>query len=358
MCYNSLNLNTLECVMKKKRILGLMLLAPLALLSACGGGSSLTYSANWNKITSDRTVEGTAETLEYDITFTLPTNVEDMFYYVMYEGGTYVTKLEGALFEFNDGTKEYVYHLTQEWNIRGHYVYENKPGETFTDTMTSEIWFHEVDAILRPIQSIKTVYSTSPVLSPSEEEICKVYNFRRTVSYDTMEAPKATLTKAFIKTDDLTTDEDNDNAPVEVKIKDKDRFLDNEQILFAFRGLDMDTAESFRTINPQNDKDVPAAILETPSATTVLLENFTINGKLQGKDENEDGDYAETIDAYRVRFGYKTNPSGLARTAYYAKKVSASDNTYRNALLRFEDPLTNNFGKLVYTLKSATFNEK
>lgn len=333
--------------MKKIRFAGLMLIAPLTLLCACGGGSTaLTLDANWYKKTDTTTsITGTKEELEYAVTFKKSDLVTSTDYSLTYNEGTYKTLLQDEQYRFDDGTTTTLYHYSTRLDITGVYTLRDQT-YSFVDFVVSDVYFLNIAEGLRPIKSVKTVHSTSPFISalsvPEKlEDAYRTYYFTATTQYDT------DLTEATITTTDLSLDENDESRTTEVTsdIKGSGSFFDNEQILFALRGLDMTSAVSFRTINPLNNRtDMTVKIVQTPSAVSEARK-VVVDGT----------EVDQVFDAYSFDIMYSVKNSGYPQTIVCAKKTSSTENAYRNVLLRYEAPVIYQYGTLTYVLTKADF---
>ena len=252
MCYNILEFTHPEIIMNKKRVAGLVLLLPLGLLAACGGGgpSSLSISANWYDTTTTSRIDYSKEELEYAVTFTPPSVPGDCT--VSYETGTYRTTLEAVNYSHkSDGSSADVYLYTTSLNISGRYTYKNATTEEFTDFVTSKVYFRRAEEGLVPIESEKEIKSTSPVVNPSESVFFEDIHIKYNVLYNTADSYSAALSSAKITATVFEDGEATSGDPAEVDIDCDGSYFDNEEILFAMRGLDMSAASNFYTIDPR-----------------------------------------------------------------------------------------------------------
>lgn len=355
LCYNTLEFTVPEIIMNKKRVAGLILLLPLGLLAACGGGgpTSLAISPNWYENTLTTSTEYSKEELEYAVTFTPPSVSGKCT--VSYEEGTYKTTLEAVLYEYKDGSSARVYRYKTRLDISGHYTYSGTDGETFNDFVDSEVYFRTAGNALVPISSSKEIFSTSPVQNPQDDVYSTAVHVKYETVYNTASALNETLQSAEItrtwfnenqNTEEETAGTDEDTETANAKIKSNVSFFDNEEILFAMRGLDLSAALKFYTIDPRTDAVATVATGTPEKATFSATDNsLTIDGTA----------ITEDIDTYSMYFYYNSSHSGPERKAVYAAKVDSRNNTYRNVLLRLEDPIPYGYGTLVYTLRSATF---
>ena len=341
--------------MKKKRIAGLLLLAPLALLTACGGGNNgLALTANWHKNTGTRdNITGTEEALEYAVTFVKSTDTGA--FTLDYEDGTYTTRLS-AVTEPPLSDKQ-IYRYETELKISVTFTLNGVKSETYEDSGKTKSYFMTVADTLRPIKCEKEVVSTTP-LSTSSSPRDKLEDNFTTFRYKTETTYNEGLSSATIVTTAYTTEktESEDSTVTEtekesvsektVKLSGSYTYFDNDQILFALRGLDMTAASTFKTIDPQTRLEVKAGMSSAPSAISYtpsfLMGETTVD---------------QPIDAYQVRIGYNTSNPGQGQTLVYAKKSEdANNNVYRNVLLRMEVPIVYQHGTLVYNLKKAAFS--
>ena len=334
--------------MKKMRLAGLLLLAPLALLSGCAGGVPLSFTANWYRNTAlGSSINDTHEELVYSVTFTPEEDKEGI--QAEYDTGTYTTSLTNTNVTLSDGTTTEGYIYTTELSISGRYRLGSEVSETFQDHITSTVSFLRVTDGLRPVESHKEVVSTSASVSNPEtlEGAFMTYHYTYDVSYD------ASLSTATATYTDLTEGEDGAAPEPDVReynIEGDTTFLDNEQILFALRGLNLSSAPSFRTINTVMGVVSTVATSSASMSPTAVKESveFTMDGTAV------DGE----IDAIELDLAYTTKPSGQPQTLVYAATTDPANNTYRNVLLRMEVPVSNSLGTLVYRLTDATFANK
>ena len=334
--------------MKKIRLAGLILLAPLTLLCACSGGTPLSFTANWYRNTTlGGSVKDTSETLVYDVSFT-PEENENGFS-VEYDTGTYRTSLVNENITLADGSTTEGYRYTTELTIGGRYRLGGEESDPFQDSVTSTVSFLPVAHGLQPVKSEKEVVSTSPLSSSpaSLENAFTTYHYSYTVEYD------AALTTAKATYSDLTENEDGELPAPETReydIEGDTTFLDNEQVLFALRGLTLTSTASFRTINQVTGMVTELATGSSSAAPTAVKEtvSFTMDGSA----------IEQEIDAVKLTLSYQSSPSGQAQTLVYAATTDANDNVYRNVLLKMEVPVLQSLGTLVYTLKEAAFANK
>lgn len=329
--------------MKKIRLAGLLLLAPLTLLSACSGGTPLSFTANWYRNTAlGSSVNDTLEELTYEVSFTPAEN--DSSFSVEYDTGTYTTRLINANIALSDGSTKEGYIYTTELTISGRYRLGSEVSEDFSDRVSSSVSFLPVTDGLKPVKSEKEVLSTSPIVSLPEtlEGAFETYHYTYDVSYD------AALTTATAVYTDLNAETPAPETR-EYAIDGTTTYLDNEQILFALRGLSLSSVATFRTVNSVMGIVTEVSTGTSTTGPTSLKESV---------DFTMDGTAVKTeIDAVQVPIIYQSTPSGQQQDLVYAATTD-TNNTYRNVLLRMEVPVLQSLGTLVYRLKEAAFTTK
>lgn len=329
--------------MKKIFAAGAILLLPAAILCGCSGNAGLTFNANWYRNTAlGDSISETSEHLEYKVTYRAPETTGNLS--VEYDEGTYTTDLVSIPYTFSDGSTDLVYRYTTLCTITGKYVLNGVKGETFENKTQTETLFRSVKHQLRPIEGKQEVTSTSHVADPQTtatdlKQVVATYKYKTETKYaDDLSSAEYTYT-------DLTAEK------IEPVVKTLDTkvngtYLDNDEVLFAIRGLNLSGSFTAYTYNVSTGK-VESFSGTDPTATTVELTGVTVG------EETSD----LKIEAYSVTFGYANLWPGPSKKLYYAKTI-ANDNTYRNALLVMESPLYYSMGTLVYSLKSATFTNK
>ena len=330
--------------MKKIRLAGLLLLAPLTLLSACSGGTPLSFTANWYRNTAlGGSVNDTLEDLTYEVSFTPAEN--DSSFSVEYDTGTYTTRLINANIALSDGSTKEGYIYATELTISGRYRLGSEVSEDFSDRVSSSVSFLPVTDGLKPVKSEKEVLSTSPIVSLPEtlEGAIETYHYTYDVSYD------AALTTATAVYTDLNAETPAPETR-EYAIDGTTTYLDNEQILFALRGLSLSSVATFRTVNSVMGIVTEVSTGTSTTGPTSLKESV---------DFTMDGTAVKTeIDAVQVPIIYQSTPSGQQQDLVYAATTDTNNNTYRNVLLRMEVPVLQSLGTLVYRLKEAAFTTK
>ena len=326
--------------MKIKRLAGFAALLPLALLCACSNVPALTFGAYWYGDTTNSNIfSGETETLEYAVSF-VP--AESATLRLSYDG-TYTMRLSDEN-RLVDGANVACYHLSTELAVTVTYTLGSE-SKKFEDSVVSDVYFLSVAESLRPLESFKTVTSTSP-LNANAASLDKDIAYH-TFHYTTHTVYNSDATSASFKYDNLDIDTDDDKDSVTISLGDKGSFLDNEQLLFALRGLDMTSTATFRTINPTKRIEEKLSFADAPEA---VLQPASF--KLNGEEINAE------IEARKVSLSYQSAASGQAQTFVYATHSGEAGNRYRHVLLSYEAPAVQSVGTVVYTLKAATFTGK
>ncbi len=303
-------------------------------VTACGATPAVGISPNWYKDTNLSTnITGTKEVLTYEVTFEKGSNSN---YAVSYDTGAYVVTLQNVEYK-----GELAYKLTSTLNITGKYTLgtEEKP---FTDKVESECVFRNADRRLSPLYSKKSVHSTSPRADKPTtwDEAVKAYDYTVEITYG---ADNKTATSVY-------TDTANTANPTkkDYKLNANALLLDNESLLFAIRSFTLsDAATNVSLVNPYTQKQESVTITKTAQA----------EGKYTFKDvdANDSEKVEKTITANAVQIKRNDRFTGKIISAYYAT-LSTTKN-YRAVMLKMENPLSYNLGKLVYNLVEADFTD-
>ncbi len=310
--------------MKIKRFAPVLLVAPLALLAGCGGGSAaIEFTANWYSAPTHAHIESAREELAYEVKFIPAKDPGNLRF--EYETGSYTATLQegSTLVQYGVNAAGYIY--TTEFSIKGSY-YLGEEKTDFEDSIFSEVVFLSAAYDLCPVQSKKT-YSVTSAYNGKVEK----YNYTYTASYNDK------LSKTTIEVKGLPSGD----IEKTLKLSGSAPFLDNEQFLFALRAVDLGTAVSFRTVNPVTQKKTQIATFsQTESEQILSLEkNGTMTGEIK-------------IPSYTFQFGYTDEQAGAQQTATYANSAAG----FRNALLHLAT--SNAYGTFVYQLVSANFIDK
>ena len=308
-----------------------LVLAAACFTSCVNSNQKVIFSRNWQK---DNThfQSGLTEELVYDITF--EKSSINGSYSLDYQNGTYTTKLTT---EQVNGKIIYCYETKLEIDV----LYEcGQNSDTFQDVVYSWVKFEDVDKALRPIASHKEIISHSPSNSASSLEECYYsLNYVVDITYNEDYSGNTVITML------------NAEEPTEYQYSfqmktDKLTGLDNEEILFALRGVNPSLSQTakFTVYSPFVDN------LQTVKATfgteSSIDFSFRQNGELT----------KDTIQYYPVDVVLDEKNPGNTQKLWIAKNTNSILNKYHNVILKMEMPVYYNLGTLVYTLTSATFS--
>ena len=324
--------------MKPKRLLALLPVLPISLLCACGGTvSTLTFTANWYRNTSLRAnLEGTYERLEYAVSF--EQNEKDRFS-ISYTDGVYTTELKNGQVELDDSkTEGYVY--STDLSIKVQFTVNGQASDVFEDSVHTEVQFLSAADGLKPVKSLKTVYCHSP-LSDSPSSLAgayETYSFTYTVDYSD------DLSEADTVYTDLLTGSEN---KTHFSLKGAGSYLDNEQMIFALRGLDLSVGSTFRSLNSVLNRQQQISLTNLNENTAAV--DFEADGTQVT---------SEALAVHTVTLSYSDTAVGQPQSIVYAQTTDPSANTYRNVPLKIDVPLYYTLGTLSYQLVKATFTTK
>ncbi|MBQ4268414.1 MAG: hypothetical protein IJB97_02050, partial [Clostridia bacterium] len=235
--------------MKSKKFIALALgVAGATLLVSCSTSNVLSFNANWYYDTTTKNTTENVETLKYAVTFDPAEGLFSGSYTADYDDGTYTTELKTA-----NVNGETVYEYKTELTIPVAFIHRGSgtTSETFTDSVTSVVRFKTATAGLAPIFSEKTMKSHSPAGTEvsSLEDCYTEYNYTVSVTYEGT-AANYTVSDAI---GNVVPKKDGEAAGVKTgkfTASQKDyTYLDNEQILFAIRGLSTGS-HKFVSYNP------------------------------------------------------------------------------------------------------------
>lgn len=327
--------------MKKKKSFILISAALSAVLFAsCSTSVSTNFSANWYENTGNNTVApGTNETLVYDVEKKADSGLNSS-YSVEYQKGTYTTTLSTEQRTNEDGKNELFYSYQTKLEISVQFLFGSEVSDVFNDVLTSKVLFRSTQTGLQPIYSEKEVYSHSPInIAPSSLAGCYAeYHYKVVTEYrDKCTAGTATLT-------DLS-EENGTEQTKNFSISDDYSYIDNEELLFAVRGMSLTASEQLLVYNASTETVQTVKVVPSEEASDEF--EFEVDGQASKK----------TITYRPVSIAINATNPGATQTAYYAKTVAATNNTWRNVMLKLETPISYNLGTLVYTLKSASFTK-
>ena len=118
---------------------------------------------------------------------------------------------------FADGGSDTGYHLVSTLRIPVTYTVGDETA-TFEDVVTSEVWFRDTRHELRPVRSVKTVLSHSPLAVSDPESIEDVYiayYYTFTTSYD-VSCTQAEISIEYRSEVDGETQSSTENHTVEL----------------------------------------------------------------------------------------------------------------------------------------------
>ena len=327
--------------MKKLQLAGILLLSPVLLLSGCGGVTpALNFQANWYKRTDlTNNIEDTREQLEYLVTF--DSAALSNGFALSYSDGVYKTELKN---DTDEQSGKSIYVFSSELNIKVSFELGGRKTEYFEDHVYTEARFLSAAEGLTPLSSRREVlshvpYTDNPV---ALEASYNVYDYTFETVYD------AALTTA----ETIFTDRSSGKEPERrtYDIEGDGSFLDNEQIVFALRGLSLATNMTFRSVNSVTGRVQDVRLSEVADCPEEHLDwSFEADGQTVE---------AKSVAATSVMIGYTGSNPGQPQTAVYAKKTDPLSNTYRNVLLELNAPVVYSLGTLHYRLNKATFTRK
>ena len=324
--------------MKRKitKTFATLLLSATCLTGCMGTTHKVSFSEYWKKDSTAAKTDFT-ETLEYDVKY--ESNNISTYYTLDYTNGKYKTELIASTEA--DGRKIYTYKT--ELTITAVYTFNGEIVE-FNDKTLTEVKF-EQSSTLRPISSRKELISHSPAenvssATPTEISHCyKQYDYTVETVYTGNGAGNCKVTK---NGETPTTQEDIFELDVE-----KYSYLDNEQLLFAIRGLKAvaNNSSTFMVYSPfaKNGQKIKTTFAAKEGTQFSYLRNGTA--------------VKETIEYFPASLEIESQNPGATQTAWFAATTDPQNNTYRNVMLRLETPISYNLGTLVYQLSSANFAE-
>ncbi len=315
--------------MRKRKIYTSIVCALLCTgtLTACAGVDytvPLTDYWNYHYATTPSTVE---EKLVYKVTFEASSSLSKQDWSVAYNQGTYTTHLT------KNENGAYVY--TTALQISGKYTYGTDASHEFTDSVTSTVIFN--DKSKAPISSIKEVVSTSPVNNPTETYYFSETHQKVATTYEA-DLSKGTCVVTDVKNNTSTTST--------FEIDDKYTYLDNEQLLFALRGLNQKSSPSFYVYAPFSRK-----VQTVQASFDAVKTDETFSFDTGANDASE----LKAIPFYPITLSIDDKHSGAPQTVWLAEMSNPQKNTYRNVILQIRTTLAYNVGTFTYSLTQADF---
>ncbi|MBQ8659117.1 MAG: hypothetical protein IJ506_08270 [Clostridia bacterium] len=307
----------------------------LASCSSCAGNQEITFTAGWLSDTTNKVLPANAEELTYAVTYDKAEGLYSESYTVNYTNGEYKTSLKASEYE-----GQAVYEYTSTLTINVQYTLK-KTGETTAfetpDKVETVVYFKTAANGLTPLKSTKTTYCHSP----NGTEATKLQNCYTEYHYTVETVYTGSKGKSTI-TNHLNEDKKQTNPSFSAK-HDEYTYLDNEQLLFALRGMGT-SATSISSYQPlERAKKVVSVSVGDKKGGEF---EFTIDGKGSEKRAIDYRAYTLTFDA--------DNP-GASQEAWIASTTDTTSNVYRNVMLKLETPISYSAGSLIYTLTSAKF---
>ena len=349
--------------MKKKLFATIaLILSTLALASCTASNQTLTFSPNWEKTIITEATTASVEELTYLVEHEESSFLHKDYYTVQYcyaegakKAGVYTTKLE----YLTNSTYRYTTSLTVDVTFT---LTASGQSVTKTDTVTSEAIFKKADHSLQPISSKKTVKAHSPrdlevtaleTEYDAEGKITQVgayieYDYEFAITYND-DLSGGTLLKTDNSEHGTLYLPDNQKE-INFSINDdKYTYLDNEQYLFALRGISSEQLGSAsKTVNMYN---ASLMTMETAATTPSTAAKTTFSLQLNG---GERTDYE--IDYIPLTIKTSNKNAVVSQTLWYAKTTDGINNQFRNVLLKMEVPMHFGLGRLIYKLQSANFS--
>ena len=328
--------------MKRKKISTLIaLLLGVSTFGACTNSDKKVDFGNFwieNALSTSETIE---ETLTYNVKYEAK-DASLVNYTVNYTDGTYTTTLISQ--QGTDG--KIVYTYTTQLNITATYTL-GEATASCNDVVTSTVKFYAAEYGLQPISSVKEINASSPTaVSGSKIEDCyQSLHYTTAITYNENCSKGVATVTSYKDGAVVATDEDSFDIDQE-----KFSFLDNEQILFALRGIRTSTTSAKLNVYTPFAQAIQKVALSTSTETS--------------KDESKDFTFLYngeevtktiTYRAFNVVLDEK-NP-GATQIAWIAKPSDTSSNKNHNVMLRLETPLSYGLGTLIYTLSSANYTK-
>lgn len=348
--------------MKKKLFAAIALTLSTITLAACNPvNQTLIFDPNWEKAIIGEAKTASAEELTYTIEHETSSFLQKEFYDVKYcyadgakKAGVYTTKLEYQ----TESTYLYTTSLTMDVT----FILASGESVTKTDTVKTEAKFKKANASLQPIYSKKTVHAHAPRngevsalenVYDAEGKLTQIgafveYDYEFTITYKD-DLSGGTLTRTDLS-EHNTLGVKGGKQKIEFSIADtKYTYLDNEQYLFALRGISSDQlSAASKTVSMYN-----ASLMTMETATTTPSTAAKTNFELQ-LNGGEKTSYE--IEYLPLTAKTSNKHANLSQTLWYAKTTDINNNVFRNVLLKMSVPMYFGLGNLHYTLQQANFS--
>ena len=317
--------------MKIKKLAPILALTLCATaFSGCTGDQRVSFNSYWQQ--NSLVKEAINETLQYSVSFKEDNGLAKIGYGLSYDNGVYTTNLVSS-----EENGKVVYTYTTVFSITVTYTLGTQ-SESFTDSIVSVSKFYDAENALRPIYSEKAIVSHSPTSSGSKAELDDCYQAFEYKAVTTYDAEGKSGTSVVTK---------KDNAPMEksFEIDEKNyRYLDNESLLLAVRGLSSSTSSAkVMAYSPF------AGSVQKISLTFATEASESFSFLKNGVESTQNITYRPLS----IVLG-EENP-GATQTAWIAKTTDAANNVNRNMILKLQTPLSYSLGTLTYLLTSVTY---
>lgn len=271
------------------------------------------------------------EILTYNVTYTPSSAMDDADWTVSYLPGTYTTTLTL--------TQENTYVYETVLRISGSYIYGANDPVPFEDSVVTKTVFNK-NALLTPISSTKEIVSTAPINNPTADRYFSKTHYKIQTTYnDNATSGETTLIRVK---DDGTESQPNVNS---FEIDSKYTYLDNEQLLFALRGLNQMTSPQFYVYAPFTKQ-----VQTIQARLDTKVEGETFSFLMDGEQKDE-----VVVDYMPITLMIDGKNSGSPQAIKLAALITPQANEYRNVILEMRTTLAYSVGTLTYTLASADF---
>lgn len=314
-----------------KKLLSALALALCATtLFACSGtNEKVTFKEYWFE-DANVTPATVLETLEYEVEFKKSSGLSTNGYSVDYQNGVYTTKLSlsGDVYRYETSLS-----IDAIFNA-GSQTVEKK------DSLVSWVEFKKT-AKLQPIASHKEFVNHSPSNGGSTIENCFIpYNYTVDTTYNA-----DGLGGKSVIVNNATENKQENTQTKTFTVEDKYTYLDNEQLLFALRGLPQSTSYANLSVY-------------APFSGAVQKINLQYSSLQKGTEftfQNGENKTKQVINYYPVSVAINAQLPGATQNVWIAETSNAQANKFRNVILQWETPVAYNLGTLIYKLKSANF---
>jgi hypothetical protein len=253
----------------------------------------------------------------------------------------------------DDGTYKYTTDLSM--TVTYTLASNSATSQEFSDNVKTEIVFKKTDNYLQPVYSKKTAhcYSPSNVSATELQYAYKEYNYEFFIEYnDDLTAGTLTRTdfsnpRTFLPESTYPDGVAKTNFNIDQK---KNVYLDNEQLLFALRGLSNKEIAASKKFDTYNASTLSTEMVSTTPGTAAKTSfNLILNGA-----ESK----AYSIEYTPVSLKSNNKNAVLSQDLWYAKTTSSTMNEYRNVLLKMVTSIHYGIGSLTYSLRAANLSQE